>query len=113
MKRRNSSAVAVSGGRLRKAASFLTVRRWPRCIERKPPHVRVIEHGWRRGPIGFSLIGAAVLGLECFGPLDLKTERPPDLPRSVNAVTARNQLITMPQISILRREELTAAAHAS
>src|SRR5260370_23137092 len=35
---------------------------------------------WRSGLMGFSLIGAPVLRLECFDPSILKTESPPVIP---------------------------------
>src|SRR5260370_452205 len=78
---RRSSTVAVSGDRSKKAASFLTARMWSRCVAGvNPRRLMSSSMRWRSGLMGFSLIGAPVLRLECFDPSILKTESPPVIP---------------------------------
>src|SRR6202166_3511501 len=68
---RSSSAVAVSGERPKKPASFLTARIYSRCVSGTNRRMFMSSSmRWRSGLMGFSLIGGSCLEVGVLEPLD-------------------------------------------
>ena len=89
-KARTSSAVAVSGGRRKNAASFLTARTYSRCVSGEKLRTAMSSSMRRRSGLTVSgdvkvIGGLLVLRLEVRNPSILKTEHPPRHPMRLSS----------------------------